>query len=188
MSGSLAMEIWHKAHEDGNTAKVAFIQREGRYGVFYQTLDEDAKNMSKVTNRTLKVQDIEGQKNVIYASIPEDQIEAVFKLLRSKGFQPYAINANGEPVSIVPEQKIYNPKSVSLEDGRRVDDISLRNSNGKWIMTASIDGKPMPQKEVSEVDARTFKHGQQTMTDILTKYFKNDLISSQDNPKQGLNR
>ena len=188
VSGSQAMEIWHKAHEDGNTAKVAFIQREGRYGVFYQTFGEDAKNMSKVTNRSLKVTDTDTKKNVIYASIPEDQIQTTFKQLRARGFQPFAINTKGEPVSIVPEQKVSNPKSIALEDGRRVDDISLRNTGGKWIMTASIDGKPMPQREISMEDAKTFKQGQQTMSDILTKYFKYDIAQQQDSTKKGMGR
>ena len=189
ITGSQALALWKKVREDNDPNKLAFVQREGRYGMYYTTFEEDAKNMSKVTNRTLKVQDIEGQKNVVYAGgIPEDQIEAVFRQLRNRGFQPFAINTNGEPVSITPEQKNSTLKSVTLEDGRKVENISLKNAGDKWIMTANIDGKPMPQREVSEGDAKTFKQGQQNMADILTKYFKNDLSQQQDSPKQGLGR
>ena len=156
--------------------------------MYYTTFGEDAKNMSKVTNRSLKVIDTEEQKNVIYAGIPEDQIEAVFRQLRNRGFQPFAVNTKGEPVSITPEQKNSTLKSVTLEDGRKVENISLKNAGDKWIMTANIDGKPMPQREVSEGDAKTFKQGQQNMAVILTKYFKNDLSQQQDSPKQGLGR
>lgn len=189
MSGNQAMSLWNKAHEDGNATKIAFVQREGRFGVFYQTFGEDAKNMSKITNRSIKVTDTENQKNVIYSIIPDDQIQSVFRLLRLKGFQPFAVNSKGEPVSIMPEQKISTPKSVALDDGRKIEDIQLRNANGKWLMTANLDGKPMPQREISMEDARTFKQGQQTMSDILTKYFSNDLTTSQDtSTKKGMGR
>ena len=165
------------------------MQREGRFGVFYQTFGEDAKNMSKITNRSIKVTDTENQKNVIYSIIPDDQIQSVFRQLRLKGFQPFAVNTKGEPVSVMPEQKISTPKSVALDDGRKIEDIQLRNANGKWLMTANLDGKPMPQREISMEDARTFKQGQQTMSDILTKYFSNDLTTSQDtSTKKGMGR
>ena len=188
ITGSQALALWNKVHENNDSNKLAFVQREGRYGMYYTTFGEDAKNMSKVTNRSLKVIDTEEQKNVIYAGIPEDQIEAVFRQLRNRGFQPFAINTKGEPVSITPEQKNSTLKSVTLEDGRKVENISLKNAGDKWIMTANIDGKPMPQREVSEGDAKTFKQGQQNMAVILTKYFKNDLSQQQDSPKQGLGR
>ena len=188
MGGNQAMSLWNKAHEDGNDTKIAFVQREGRFGVFYQTFGEDAKNMSKITNRSIKVTDTESQKNVIYSIIPDDQIQAVFRQLRSKGFQPFAVNTRGEPVSVMLEQKISTPKSVSLDDGRKIEDIQLRNANGKWLMTANLDGKPMPQREISMEDARTFKQGQQTMSDILTKYFSNDLTTQDTSQKKGMGR
>jgi hypothetical protein len=72
-------------------------------------------------------------------------------------------------------QKAATPKMVSLDDGRRLEDINLRNANGRWMMSANIDGKPLPEREVTREDATVFKEGQQTMSDIVLKYYADNL-------------
>ena len=66
-------------------------------------------------------------------------------------------------------------REASLDDGRRIEDINLRNDNGRWMMSAHIDGKPLPEREVTREDATVFKQGQQTMADIVLKYYADDL-------------
>ena len=66
-------------------------------------------------------------------------------------------------------------REASLDDGRRLEDINLRNANGRWMMSATIDGKPLPEWEVTREDATVFKQGQQTMADIVLKYYADDL-------------
>ena len=139
--------------------------------MFYQTFNDDAKNTAKVTNRSLRVIDTESQQNVVYANVPQEQFPEVTRQLRMAGFQPIAVNSEGMPVSIGAEQKAATPKSVSLGDGRRLEDINLRNDNGRWMMSATIDGKPLPEREVTREDATVFKQGQQTMSDIVLKYY-----------------
>lgn len=123
----------------------------------------------------MRVIDTESQKNVVYANVPQEQFPEVTRQLRTAGFLPLAVNSEGMPVSIGAEQKAATPKTVSLEDGRRLEDINLRNANGKWMMSATINGKPLPEREVTREDATTFKQGQQTMSDIVLKYYADDL-------------
>ena len=47
------------------------------------------------------------------------------------------------------------------------------------ILSANIDGKPLPEREVTREDATVFKQGQQTMSDIVLKYFTDDLSQEQ---------
>ncbi len=70
-------------------------------------------------------------------------------------------------------------REVSLDDGRKLEDINLRNANGRWMMSATIDGKPLPEREVTREDATVFKQGQQTMADIVLKYYADDLSQEQ---------
>ena len=169
------ISLWQSARQDKDAETIAFIQREGKFGMFYQTFNDDAKNTAKVTNRSLRVIDTESQKNVVYANVPQEQFPEGTRQLRMAGFQPLAVNSEGMPVSITNEQKAATPKSVSLEDGRRLEGINLRNANGKWMMSAKIDGKPLPEREVTREDATVFKQGQQTMSDIVLKYYADDL-------------
>ena len=173
------ISLWQSARQDKDAETIAFIQREGKFGIFYQTFNDDAKNTAKVTNRSLRVIDTESQKNVVYANVPQEQFPEVTRQLRMAGFQPIAVNSEGMPVSIGAEQKVATPKSVSLEDGRRLEDINLRNANGRWMMSATIDGKPLPEREVTREDATVFKQGQQTMSDIVLKYYAEDLSHPQ---------
>ena len=176
------ISLWQDVRQDKDAETIAFIQREGKFGMFYQTFNDDAKNTAKVTNRSLRVIDTESQQNVVYANVPQEQFPEVTRQLRTAGFQPIAVNSEGMPVSIGAEQKAATPKSVSLDDGRRLEDINLRNTNGKWMMSATIDGKPLPEREVTREDATVFKQGQQTMADIVLKYYADDL--SQPQPSQ----
>ncbi|MBR6980044.1 MAG: hypothetical protein IKH88_09450 [Prevotella sp.] len=48
-------------------------------------------------------------------------------------------------------------REASLGDGRRIEDINLRNANGKWMMSATIDGKPLREREVTREDATVFR-------------------------------
>ena len=48
-------------------------------------------------------------------------------------------------------------REASLGDGRRLEDINLRNANGRWMMSANIDGKPLPEREVTREDATVFR-------------------------------
>ena len=169
------ISLWQGARQDKDAETIAFIQREGKFGMFYQTFNDDAKNTAKVTNRSLRVIDTESQKNVVYTNVPQEQFPEVTRQLRTAGFQPIAVNSEGMPVSIGAEQKAATPKSVSLDDGRRLEDINLRNTNGRWMMSANIDGKPLPEREVTREDATVFKQGQQTMSDIVLKYYADDL-------------
>ena len=173
------ISLWQGARQDKDAETIAFIQREGKFGMFYQTFNDDAKNTAKVTNRSLRVIDTESQKNVVYANVPQEQFPEITRQLRMAGFQPIAVNSEGIPVSIGAEQKAATPKSVSLEDGRRLEDINLRNANGRWMMSANIDGKALPEREVTREDATTFKQGQQTMADIVLKYYAEDLSHPQ---------
>jgi len=118
--------------------------------------------------------DTESQQNVVYANVPQEQFPEVTRQLRTAGFQPLAVNSDGMPVSIGTEQKAATPKSVSLEDGCRLEDINLRNDNGRWMMSTNIDGKALPEREVTREDATVFKQGQQTMSDIVLKYYADD--------------
>ena len=136
--------------------------------------------MSKVTNRSVRVEDTENYKNVVYANIPQDQILAVTRQLRAAGYQPYAINIERMPVSFSAKQKESLPKSLSLEDGRKVENISLRNVNGQWLMSANLDGKPLPERELTKEDAVTFKHGQNTISDIVHKYYNHNFNRTQE--------
>ena len=70
-------------------------------------------------------------------------------------------------------------REASLDDGRKLEDINLRNANGRWMMSATIDGKPLPEREVTREDATVFKQGQQTMSDIVLKYYADDLSQEQ---------
>ena len=183
------VSLWHTARYsqgNDNPEKLAFVQREGKFGMFYQTFNDDAKNMSKVTNRSLKVVDTENRQNVVYANIPQDQIQEITQQLRKAGFQPFAVNTDGQPVSLT-TQKVVPARLMALDDGRMVENVNLRNDNGKWVMAASIDGKPLPEREVSHDDAIVFKQGQQAMADIILKYYANDFNQpqnpSQSNPK-----
>ena len=178
-SADEVISLWQSARQDKDAETIAFIQREGKFGMFYQTFNDDAKNTAKVTNRSLRVIDTESQKNVVYANVPQEQFPEVTRQLRMAGFQPIAVNSEGMPVSIGAEQKVATPKSVSLEDGRRLEDINLRNANGRWMMSATIDGKPLPEREVTREDATVFKQGQQTMSDIVLKYYAEDLSHPQ---------
>ena len=173
------ISLWQSARQDKDAETIAFIQREGKFGMFYQTFNDDAKNTAKVTNRSLRVIDTESQQNVVYANVPQEQFPEVTRQLRMAGFQPIAVNSEGMPVSIGAEQKAATPKSVSLGDGRRLEDINLRNDNGRWMMSATIDGKPLPEREVTREDATVFKQGQQTMSDIVLKYYAEDLSHPQ---------
>ena len=119
--------------------------------------------------------DTESQQNVVYANVPQKQFPEVTRQLRTAVFQPIAVNSDGIPVSIGAGQKATTPKTVSLEDGRRIEDINLRNDNGRWMMSANIDGKPLPEREVTREDATVFKEGQQTMSDIVLKCYADDL-------------
>ena len=183
------VSLWHTARYsqgNDNTEKLAFVQREGKFGLFYQTFNDDAKNMSKVTNRSLKVVVTENRQNVVYANIPQDQIQEITQQLRKAGFQPFAVNTDGQPVSLA-TQKVVPARLMTLDDGRMVENVNMRNDNGIWVMAASIDGKPLPEREVSHDDAIVFKQGQQTMADIVLKYYANDFnqpqTPSQSNPK-----
>ena len=178
-SADEVISLWQSARQDMDTQTIAFIQREGKFGMFYQTFNDDAKNTAKVTNRSLKVIDTETQNNVVYANVPQEQIQDVARQLRMAGFQPIAVNSEGMTVSIGAGQKAATPKSVSLDDGRRLEDINLRNANGKWMMSANIDGKALPEREVTREDATVFKQGQQTMADIVLKYYAEDLSHPQ---------
>ena len=173
------ISLWQGARQDKDAETIAFIKREGKFGMFYQTFNDDAKNTAKVTNRSLRVIDTESQKNVVYANVPQEQFPEVTRQLRMAGFQPLAVNSEGMPVSIGAEQKAATPKSVSLGDGRRLEDINLRNDNGRWMMSATIDGKPLPEREDTREDATVFKQGQQTMSDIVLKYYAEDLSHPQ---------
>ena len=173
------ISLWQSVRQDKDAETIAFIQREGKFGMFYQTFNDDAKNTAKVTNRSLRVIDTESQKNVVYANVPQEQFPEVTRQLRTAGFQPIAVNSDGMPVSIGAEQKAATPKTVSLDDGRRLEDINLRNANGKWMMSATIDGKPLPEREVTREDATVFKQGQQTMSDIVLKYYADDFSHPQ---------
>ena len=173
------ISLWQNARQDGDDQAITFVQREGKFGMFYQTFDEDAKNMSKVTNRSLKVIDTDTRKNVVYANVPQEQILDIFRQLRKAGFQPLAVNSEGKAVGIADEQKVAPQRTVALTDGRKLEDISLRNANGKWLMTANIDGKPLPEREITRDDATIFKQGQQTMSDIVLKYYTDDLSQGQ---------
>ena len=158
--------------------------------MFYQTFNDDAKNTAKVTNRSLRVIDTESQKNVVYANVPQEQFPEVTRQLRTAGFQPIAVNSEGKAVGIAEEQKVAPQRTVALTDGRKLEDISLRNANGKWLMSANIDGKALPEREVTREDATTFKQGQQTMSDIVLKYYDEDLSQPQQPPtsKRGMGR
>ena len=184
------ISLWQKAKQGEDDKKMAFIQREGKFGVFYQTFGEDAKNMSKITNRSLRVIDTDNLKNVVYANVPQEQIVDITKQLRKAGFQPFAVNSEGTKVNISEEQKIAPQKSLALTDGRRVDDINLRNVNGKWMMTANIDGKPLPEREITREDATIFKQGQQTMSGVVLKYYADDINPQQQtqNNKRNMGR
>lgn len=46
-------------------------------------------------------------------------------------------------------------------------------------MTASIEGKPLLEREVTHDDAVVFKQGQQTIADIVLKYYANDINATQ---------
>lgn len=173
------ISLWQNAKQDGDDHAITFVQREGKFGMFYQTFDEDAKNMSKVTNRSLKVIDTDTRKNVVYANVPQEQILDIFRQLRKAGFQPLAVNSEGKAVGIAEEQKVAPQRTVPLTDGRKLEDISLRNANGKWLMTANIDGKPLPEREITRDDATIFKQGQQTMSDIVLKYYTDDFSHPQ---------
>lgn len=48
-------------------------------------------------------------------------------------------------------------REASLGDGRRLEDINLRNANGKWMMSATIDCKPLREREVTREDATVFR-------------------------------
>ena len=184
------ISLWQRARQGGDDLSIAFIQREGKFGLFYQTFNEDAKNMSKTTNRSLRVVDTETQKNVVYANVPQEQILDIARQLRQTGFQPFAVNSEGVPVSISGERKVAPPKSLPLTDGRTVDDISLRNVNGRWMMSARINGKPLPEREVTREDATTFKQSQQTMSDVVLKYYAKALSQTQQaqTNKKGMGR
>ena len=183
------ISLWQSVRQDKDAETIAFIQREGKFGMFYQTFNDDAKNTAKVTNRSLRVIDTESQKNVVYANVPQEQFPEVTRQLRTAGFQPIAVNSDGMPVSIGAEQKAATPKTVSLDDGRRLEDINLRNANGKWMMSATIDGKPLPEREVTREDATVFKQGQQTMSDIVLKYYADDLRQPrQHSARNGMGR
>ena len=176
------ISLWQAArYAQGNDSpeKLAFVQREGKFGLFYQTFNDDAKNMSKVTNRSLKVVDTENHQNVVYANIPQDQIQEITQQLRKAGFQPFAVNTDGQPVSLATGHKVVPARLMALEDGRKVENVNLRNDNGKWLMAASIDGKPLPEREVTHDDAVIFKQGQQAMADIVLKYYANDFNQPQ---------
>ena len=173
------ISLWQNARKDGDEQAITFVQREGKFGMFYQTFDEDAKNMSKVTNRSLKVIDTDTRKNVVYANVPQEQILDIFRQLRKAGFQPLAVNSDGKSVGIAEEQKVAPQRTVALTDGRKLEDINLRNANGKWLMTANIDGKPLPEREITRDDATVFKQGQQTMSDIVLKYYTDELSQGQ---------
>ena len=183
------ISLWQNARQDGDDQAITFVQREGKFGMFYQTFDEDAKNMSKVTNRSLKVIDTDTRKNVVYANVPQEQILDIFRQLRKAGFQPLAINSEGKAIGIADEQKVAPQRTVALTDGRKLVDISLRNANGKWLMTANIDGKPLPEREITRDDATVFKQGQQTMSDIVLKYYTDNLSQTrQHSTKNGMGR
>ncbi len=184
------ISLWRNAKQGGDDRTMAFVQREGKFGVFYQTFGEDAKNMSKITNRSLRVIDTETQSNVVYANVPQDQILDIGRQLRMAGFQPVAVNSEGRAVSIEGAQKTAAPRSVALTDGRKVDDINLRNVNGRWMMSATIDGKPLPEREVSRSDAAVFKQSRQTMSDVVLRCYANDLVQAgqQHAGKHGLGR
>ena len=176
--------LWHltryNAENADNNKKIAFIQREGKFGTFYQTFGDDAKNMSKITNRSLRVIDTEKQKNVIYANVSHDQISEITRMLRKEGYQPFAINGDGQPVTLSTEQNVKPPKSMALADGRIVDEIALRNAEGKWLMSANINGTPLPEREISHKDAVAFKQGQQNMSNIVFKYYAQDFNQTQE--------
>lgn len=44
---------------------------------------------------------------------------------------------------------------------------------------ANIDGKPLPEREITRDDATIFKQGQQTMSDIVLKYYTDDFSHPQ---------
>ena len=186
---SLWQSMRYNQENANNPQMIVFIQRDGKYGTYYQTYGEDAKNMSKITNRSLRVIDTENYKNMVHANVPQEQIREITLMLRKNGFQSFAANTDGKIVNINTDQKVKPPKSMALSDGRKVEDISLRNSGGKWLMTANIDGKPLPEREISHKDATVFKRGQQDMSEIVLKYYANDFNTlQQDSPKHSIKR
>ena len=62
---------------------------------------------------------------MVYANVPQEQFSEVTRQL------PIAVNSEGMPVSIGADQKAATPKSVSLDDDHRLEDINLRNANGR---------------------------------------------------------
>lgn len=68
--------------------------------------------------------------------------------------------------------------------------IRLRNANGKWMMSANIESKHLPEREITRDDATAFKQGLQTMSDIVLKHYADYLTQAQQpqTNRRGINR
>ena len=173
------IDLWLEAKQK-NPDKNIIIELKGGMGstgIYYQMFGEDAKEMAKVNNRKVKIMDTNKRRNMEYTSIAESQLETIMNTMRKNGLQPVVIDREGNYTNLGKQ------KNVAMED------IHIKNTNGVWMISGVVDGKNLRPREISQEDAEAFKKGQNTISSVLQKYYKDFFLPSQEQErKRGLSR
>ena len=173
------IDLWLEAKQK-NPDKNIIIELKGGIGstgIYYQMFGEDAKEMAKVNNRKVKIMDTVKRRNMEYTSIAESQLETIMNTMRKNGLQPVVIDREGNYTNLGKQ------KNVAMED------IHIKNTNGVWMISGVVDGKNLRPREISQEDAEAFKKGQNTISSVLQKYYKDFFLPSQEQErKRGLSR
>lgn len=154
-----------------NPDKSIIIERAGglgNTGVYYQMFGEDAKNMAKVANRSLKIMDTNKRVNMEYYSMTPDQKDFVIDKMRKAGFLPVVIDQKGQVIGEGKKDIVI--EAMTTSNGRRFEQMSIKETDGRWMLNGIMDGVKMTPREMSRDDAYSYMDGRKSIANILEKY------------------
>lgn len=166
------LDVVMKAKQE-NPGKSIIIERSGgigNSGVYYQMFGDDAKNMAKVANRSLKIMDTNRRVNMEYYSMTPDQKDFVMDKMRIAGFLPVVIDQKGNVIGSGKKEMVID--AMTTDSGRRFEQMSIKQTEGKWMLNGIVDGVKMPAREVSKEDAYLYMNGKKSIDNILEKYYE----------------
>lgn len=188
----LAFDAWQREHQKDKPdyPRVVFVLRDGPNGKFYQTYKEDAFSAAWTKEgRQAKKMDNGALIGTEFFSTNATNIQRVVSDLWKKGLYCSIIDTNGKYLDLpkpepAKQQQVTTPTSKPNSPNGSIK-IVTRNHQGRFSMSAVIDGRQMPIRQISDEDFKAYKKGELDAKKLIGKYYSSEEINP---PKEDVSR
>ena len=186
----LAFDAWQREHlkDKPDYPRVVFVLRDGPNGQFYQTYKEDAFSAAWTKEgRQANKMDKGALIGTEYFSTNATNIRRVVSDLSKKGIYCSIIDTNGKKLDLpepARQQQVTTPTSKPNKPNGSIKIVTW-NHQGRFSMSAVIDGRQMPIRQISDEDFKAYKKGELDAKKLIGKYYSSEDLNP---PKEDISR